>query len=301
LPAVILLAIAPLSAAIWREAPGQHHLRSVRVVQPPGNPAVWKEFGLKAAEQADFGSRRVTAYEMQDVTGAFAAVDWLRGSDPQAVALGRFVLTCTGKCPALPGEYLRSLPDTAGGSAPTLPGYLPRQDWIAGTERYILGPASLAEFAPGLPGGTVGFQFSPEADLVRYRTPAGEATLAVFSYPTPQIARQQVEGFRKLGGAFVKRSGPLVAITTGIGDRNAAWGLLNQVNYEVQVTLNEAAKRVQAKSIANMILSIFALAGIIMAFCLVSGLLFAGGRVLLRRFGLLSADEAMIVLHLSDS
>jgi hypothetical protein len=301
LPAVVLLSIAPLGAAIWREAPGPHRLRTVEVVQPPGNPVLWREFGLKAAEQADFGSHRVTAYEMQDVTGAFAAADWLRGSDSQTTALGRFVLTCTGRCPALPGEYIRWLPDTTGGSAPTLPGYLPRQDWIAGTERYILGPASLAEFAPGLPGVLVGFQFSPEADLIRYRTPAGEATLAVFSYPTPQIARQQADGFRKLSGVFVKRSGPLVAITTGIADRNAAWGLLNKVNYEVQVTMNEAAKRNQAKSIANMILSIFALAGVIMLFCLVSGLLFAGLRVLLRRFGLLSAEEAMIVLHLSDS
>jgi hypothetical protein len=301
LPAVVFLTIAPLGAAIWREAPGQHRLRSVEVVQPPGNPALWKEFGLKAAEQADFGSHRVTAYVMQDVTGAWAAVDWLGGSDPTAVALSSIVLTCTGNCPAAPGEYLRSLPDVTRGSGPTLPSYLPREGRIAGTERYILGPASLAEFAPGFPAGTVGFQFSPEADLVRYRTPAGEAALAVFSYPTPQIARQQVDGFRKLSGAFVKRTGPLVAITTGIADRNAAWGLLNQVNYEVQVTMNESAKRNQAKSIANMILSIFALAGVLIVFCLASGLIFAGGRLLLRRFGLLSADEGIIVLHLGDS
>jgi hypothetical protein len=299
---VILLSVAPLGAGIWLDAPGPHRLRSVKVVQPPGNPAVWKELGLKAAEQADFGASRVTAYRMQDVTGAFAAADWLWASDPTATGLGSFVLTCTGRCPAMPGEYLSYLPRDIGGSAPTLPGYLPRAaDRIAGTERYILGPTTLAEFAPGLPADVVGFQFAPEADLVRYRTPAGEATVAVFSYPTPQIARQQAEGFRRLSGAFVKRTGPLVAITTGIADRNAAWGLLNQINYEVQVTMNEAAKRNQAKSIANMILSIFALAGILILFCLVSGLAFAGGRLLLLRFGLLSADEGMTVLHLSDS
>jgi hypothetical protein len=255
---------------------------------------------LKGAEQANFGSHRVIAYEMQDVTGAVAAVDWLRSADPKAVAVGRFVLSCTGKCLAHPKDYLKNLPDTAGGSAPTLPGYLPRQDFIAGTERYILGPAGLAEFAPGVPAGVVGFQFSPEADLIRYRTLAGEATLAVFSYPTPQIARQQANGFRKLGGAFVKRSGPLVAITTGIADKNTAWGLLNQVNYEIQVTMNEQSKHVQAKSIANMVLSIFALAGILIVFCLMSGLVFAGGRVALTRFGIIGAHEVMTSLHLSD-
>ena len=287
---VSLLAFAPLSAGIW------HQTRSVQPVPAPGNPAVWKELGLKSAEQADFGSHRVIAYEMQDVTGARAAADWLH-----AVSLGRFVLTCTGECPAKSDDLLRFLPDTKGGSAPTLPGYLPRRDWVAGTERYILGPAGLAEFAPGIPESTVGFQFSPEADLMRYRTPSGEATLAVFSYPTPQIARQQAEGFRKLTGAFVKRSGPLVAIATGIADKNAAWGLLNQVNYEVQVTMNEQSKHAQAKSIANMVLSIFALAGVLIVFCLVSGLVFAGGRVALQHYGILNADQGMTTLHLSDS
>jgi len=287
---LFFLALAPLSAAIW------HGARSVQAAQPPGNPAVWKEFGLKAAEEADFGSHRAITYEMQDSTGAMAAADWLQG-----VALGRFVVTCTGKCPAKPDEYHRFLPDTKGGSEPTLPGYLPRQDAVSGTERYILGPAGLAEFAAGIPAGIVGFQFSPEADLVRYRTPAGEATLTVFSYPTPQIARQQADGYRRLNGVFVKRSGPLVAITTGIGDKNAAWNLLNQVNYEVQVTMNEQSKHNQAKSIANMVLSIFALAGVLIVFCLLSGLAFAGGRVALQHFGILNADQGMTTLHLSDS
>ncbi len=282
-----LVALSPLSAAIW-------HKNGSFSVQPPGNPALWHELGLKSAEQADFGSHRAIVYEMQDVTGATATADWVQG-----VTLGRFVVTCTGKCPK-PEEFLRFLPDTKGGAAPTLPSYLPRQNLVSGTERYILGPASLAEFAPGIPEGTVGFQFSPEADLMHYRTPAGEVTLAVFSYPTPQIARQQADGFRKLSGAFVKRSGPLVAITTGIADKNVAWGLLNQVNYEVQVTMNEAAKRSQAKSIANMILSIFALAGILIVFCLVSGLVFAGGRVALEHFGIIGANEAFTALHLSD-
>jgi hypothetical protein len=284
-----------LSAAIW------HGAKSTVAVSPPGNPLVWKEFGLKEAERADFGSRQVTAYEMQDVTGAVAAQEWLMGSDPTTTQLGRFVLTCSGKCPATLAEFQRFLPGATGGAAPSLPTYLPQRDQIKGTERYVLGPAGLAEFSPAIPEGAIGLQFSPEADLIHYRTRAGEATLAVFSYPTPQIARQQAAVFRRLNGAFVKRTGPLVAITTGISDTNAAWDLLNQVNYEAQVTMNEAAKSNQAKSLANMVLSIFALAGILIVFCFLSGLLFAGGRIVLRRFGLLNAGDAVIALHLSDT
>jgi len=289
---LILLALgfASASAAVW------HGAQSVTPVEAPGNPLLWKEFGLRSAEQADFGARRITAFEMQDVTGAIAASEWLQGSIP----LGRMVLTCTGKCPAEAKEYSRFLSDTGSGYPPSLPAYLPRHDVISGTERYALGPVGLAEFAPGFPSTAVGWQFSPEADLMHYRTPAGEAVLAVFSYPTPQIARQQADVWRKVSGAFVKRTGPLVAIASGIADKNAAWGLLNQVNYEADVTMNEAAKQNQAKSLANMILSIFALAGILILFCLVSGLAFAGGRVMLRRFGLTRASEAMIALHLSD-
>jgi len=298
---IVFCLTLPLSAAIWQEVPGGHHLKLVTPLQPVGNPLLWKEFGLKAAEEADLGSFRITAYDMQDVTGAVAAQEWLAANDPNATEVGNFVLTCAGKCPKVLDNYLRFLPATRGGAAPTLPSYLPQQQRIAGTERYILGPVSLAEFAPALPQNLVGFQFSPEADLARYQFRAGEATLSVISYPTPQIARQQADGFRKVNGSFVKRSGPLVAIVTGIADKNAAWDLLNQVNYEVQVTMNEAAKHNQAKSIANMVLSIFALAGILIGFCLVSGLLFAGGRVTLQRFGLISAHEAMTVLHLSDS
>ncbi|MGD0616766.1 MAG: hypothetical protein ABSB67_03805 [Bryobacteraceae bacterium] len=292
---IACIGFVSLSAAIW------HGAKSAAPVSPPGNPLVWKEFGLKEAERADFGSRQVTAYLMQDVTGAVAAQEWLSGGDPTATQIGRLVLTCSGHCSATLAEFQRFLPGTTGGAGPSLPAYLPQRDQIKGTERYILGPFSLAEFATVIPEGAVGFQFSPEADLIHYRTRAGEATLAVFSYPTPQIARQQADAFRKLNGAFVKRTGPLVAIATGISDQNAAWDLLNQVNYEAEVTMNEAAKRNQAKSIANMVLSIFALAGILIVFCFLSGVLFAGGRVMLRRFGLLNAGDAVIALHLSDS
>ena len=297
---VILLTVASTFAAIWHEPAGGHRLKATESVQPPGNPLVWKELGLKEAEQADLGSFRITAYDMQDVTGAVAAQEWLAATDPNATQVGNFVLTCFGKCPMVLDKYMSFLPVASGGAPPTLPGYLPQQGLIKGTERYVLGSATLAEFAPFLPQATVGLQLSPEADLARYRTRAGEATLSVLSYPTPQIARQQADGFRKLNGAFVKRSGPLVAIVTGIADKNAAWDLLNQVNYEVQVTMNDAAKHNQVKSLANMILSIFALAGILIGFCLVSGLLFAGGRVVLQRFGILTAHEAMTALHLSD-
>ena len=50
-----------------------------------------------------------------------------------------------------------------------------------------------------------------EAQLGVFHSPKGNLTLAIFNYPTNQIAMQKEGDFRKLGGV-VKRSGPLVAV-----------------------------------------------------------------------------------------
>jgi len=48
------------------------------------------------------------------------------------------------------------------------------------------------------------------------------------------------------------------------------------------------------------VLAIFTLAGIVLGFCLLSGLAFGGLRILLRRFGHSDAESPMISLHLTD-
>jgi hypothetical protein len=52
------------------------------------------------------------------------------------------------------------------------------------------------------------------------------------------------------------------------------------------------------RNAAQMILSIFKLAGVIIAFCVLSGLAFAGFRVLSRKIGKEDARGEMITLHL---
>ena len=42
--------------------------------------------------------------------------------------------------------------------------------------------------------------------------------MAIFNYPTPQIAMQQVPDFEKLPGAMAKRSGPMVAVVLSPAD-----------------------------------------------------------------------------------
>jgi hypothetical protein len=47
-------------------------------------------------------------------------------------------------------------------------------------------------------------------------------------------------------------------------------------------------------------LAIISLAGVVVAFCALSGLAFGLIRVLARKFGHLGANDAMITLHLAD-
>jgi len=57
---------------------------------------------------------------------------------------------------------------------------------------------------------------------------------------------------------------------------------------------------IRPQTAAQMVLGIFELAGIVLGFCLISGLAFAAFRILSRRFGYSDAGPAMTTLHLGD-
>jgi hypothetical protein len=223
----------------------------------------------------------------------------------QSVQVGNYVITCTGNCPKNLAELAEALPRISHAPLPALGSYLPTKNLTPHSQRYILGPVGLRQNAPQIPESAVAFQFGTEGAIAQYRVlrnePKSEATLALFSYPTPQIARQQVPAFEAISGAAVKRTGPLVAMVLGAPDRAAADRLLSQVNYEASVTINEPMPLVlRPETAAQMLLSIITLAGIVLGFCLASGLIFGGLRLIARRFGYTDAGTTMTTLHLSD-
>jgi hypothetical protein len=116
------------------------------------------------------------------------------------------------------------------------------------------------------------------------------------------MARQQVRAFEAIPDAVVKRVGPLVAMVLGgAPDLPAARRLLDQITYEAAVTVNEPMPLIlRPETAAQMLLSIITLAGIVLVFCLASGLIFGGLRVIARKFGYADAGTSMTTLHLSD-
>ncbi len=182
---------------------------------------------------------------------------------------------------------------------PSLVDYLPSQDLAPNSERYIEGPASLQKFDPGIPPSTAAFHLSAEAQLGAFRAANGELKLAIFSYPTPQIAKQQTAQFQKIGGAMVKRSGPLVAVVLSPSNPDAAEKLLSLIRYQADITLDERVNT-RRDNIGNLVINAFVLIGILLIFASVGGLAFGSVRAFLRRGGRGDAADAMIVLDLRD-
>lgn len=315
----LLLLPALAGAAILPDAIGPYH--RVSTSQPAiAARDLWDEYGLRDYESANFenggAKMTVTAYQLQDSTAAMAAFDWMRpttakvsraadyaAETPDALLLvrGNYLLTFEGYKPspaqldALVGT-LNNLDSTA---FPTLPGYLPAQGLAPNSERYIEGPIGLAQFDNLVPPSVAAFRYGAEAILGDFHSSKGNLTLAVFNYPTPQIARDRLVDFENVPGAMAKRSGPLVAVVVKPADPNTAERLLAQVQYRVDITMEEHIPT-RRDNIGNLVINAFILTGILLVFCVVAGLALGGFRVLRRRGREDSDPDGLITLHLEN-
>jgi hypothetical protein len=288
-------------AAVWPQQVGKDQLKSEQPIQVTGDPGLWEEYGLVSATKGDYGSFQATAYRFKDATDAFAAEQWLASSNRNVAVAGRYVVTCVGRCPATKEFQQLPLPDKGTDQEPPVWAYMPSRGRVTGSERYALGPVGLQQFAPEVPVSAAAFQFGTEVVTSKYRTPKGQVQLILMSFPLAQMARRQAAELQKLNGVAVKRVGPLVAVAPNAPDAAAADSLLQQINYQASVNWDEKPPvKVTAQSLASMILTIFKLAGLLILFCLVAGLSFAGIKVARKRLGYENAGDAMIVIHLVD-
>jgi len=316
---ILALLVAPclLAASMLPDTIGAAHRAGEH--QPAlTDRAVWDEYGLKTWEaatyKADRASFTVTAWQLGDPTAALAAFDWQRPEnampsrlarlaaitkDGALVAMGQYLIQFAGYQPAADElaaclESLKNLDTTA---LPLLPGYLPTEGRVPNSERYITGPASLARFFPGIAPSVAGFHLDAEAQLGVFRSPKGALTMAIFNYPSPQIARQKVSEFEQTPGAMVKRSGPLIAVLLSPADRDMAESLLARVRWQAEVTRDEYVPT-QRDNPGNLLLTIFKLIGILLLFAILSGLLLGATRVFMRWIRHGEEPEVMISLHL---
>jgi hypothetical protein len=293
---VAVIFVASAYCAVWPLKLGEYQIKSASAASPAADPAQEAEYGFESGERADYGSFQVTALRFKDTTGAYAASLELTG-----VRVGNYLVQCEGKCPKdLPQLADASLPHVSHAAVPTLDAYFPSRGIQRRSERYILGPVGLKAGAPDIPVSAVNFDFGTEGEIAHYRTPAGPITLGVFSFPLPSMARQQLPQFQKIAGATVKRTGPLIVIANG--PSAASVRLLDSVNYQGVVSENEKPPvkplELKPESAGKMVLAILSLAGILLTFCLLSGLAVGGTLRLARKFGYSAAEGSLITLHL---
>ncbi len=327
---LVLLSIAAISAQaaapIFPDQLGDFKKSAPKTLSAPDRDLV-DEYGIQAIESADYtaasdvkaGKKHfvATAWRFVNSTGAMAMFEVRRPpkavpskiaklavttSDGVIFTYGNYLLQFTGSIPgqAALEQLYDQLPLLEQSSLPLVIDALPAEGLIPNSERYILGPVSLQRFEPSIPPSVAAFHFDAEAQSGQYQTPKGKMTVAIFSYPSASIAKQQYEEFAKIPGAVAKRAGPMVAVTVEPPDADAAEKVLAQVKYASSVTLNQMPP-VNGKQVGGMILSIMMLAGIILFICVVAGIGFGTFRVVFRKLGWLTDEStALTTLHLSN-
>ncbi len=87
---------------------------------------------------------------------------------------------------------------------------------MPGSEHYVLGPRSLAQYVPLGTDDWIGFDHSAEAIVARYHLSGKDETLLIASYPTQQIA----------AGIFAECCGVLFSIRRAVvpAGQNALFG-----------------------------------------------------------------------------
>lgn len=356
---VVFAANAPQSTAIpallpqqfggW-EMQGSPHTSTDPGAADVANARVLQEYRftdlVTAAYTRDDGrTLKIRAARFADASGAFGAYTFYLRPDmnkeqigDQGASIGERVLFYRGhvlvdaqfsKETPMSGAELRELagmlpkPGGNSGNLPSFIQFFPTRDYVANTQKYVIGPEALASIAPPVSADLVDFGSSAEASLARYNTPSGEATLMLISYPTPQLAAEhlrridaahqvspsQATGISQIGGSgtfFDKRTGPIVAIATGGISDNDAKALLGRVNYEANVTWNTPSDNTEVRQLYSLILNIVVLCGILAGLAIIAGVAFGGVRILVKRFfpdKVFDRPEQMefISLHLTET
>jgi hypothetical protein len=312
------------------------------------NAPVLKEYGFvrleKAAYTRDDGRHlTIKAAVFEDASGAYGAFTYYYSDEMgeekiggQAAFLNNRVLFYQGnllvdavfdRMSVMSASQLRQLagllPQAAGNknNPPSLPSYLPKRDFEKNTTKYILGPIALDRIGAPLASSAVDFKAGAEVVIGKYAKAAGDATVMLIEYPTPQIASdrlkqidashqvtQQQPGVASIvdvGPFFDARTGPIIVIASGPLSKSEARALISSVSYEADVTWNENTYVTKKDNLANFLFNAIVLCGIVVGLALVAGLAFGGLRLFIKRYfpdSVFDRPEVVefISLHLED-
>jgi hypothetical protein len=299
--------------------------------------------GFESATYTFDDGRKLTikAALFPDATGAYGAFTYYHSPamldekiGNQGASLNEHVLFYRGevlvdavfqKLSAMSAAELRELasqlPLPTGGAQnlASFLSYFPRETGKPPAIKYVLGPVGLQKINAPIPAELVDFSNGTEVATATYHAGGGDTTLMLVSYQTPLMAGNHLRSLeaaeqqnaRQPGSVPALASGPLYAKRTGpmmvvaVGPETAARDLLASVNYEANVTWNEANPFDKHNNIGTIVVTALLFSGIVAVLALVAGLAFGGVRLLFRKLlpntSLGQPDEAeFISLHLEE-
>ncbi len=316
-------AFLPTALAGW-EISGAPQLSSDPQKIDKVSANVLKEDRFTAFELAtykrDDRSMTVKAVRFEDAAGAYAAFTFYRQPLMRAEDIGMLAASLNDRVlffngnilvdvqfdhvTAMSGAQLRELaahlPVATGPAAvlPTLASHLPRQQLVPETARYIIGPEAYSALNINLSPELIDFSKSPELLWARINGDApASAEILLVAYPTPHIAIAKLPAFEQLapplggGVSAAKRSGPIIALVRGSLSRSDAGRVLDDVNYDANVTWNENTGLGKRDNIGNVVVAALTLAAVLFLISIGAGAVFGFGRFLLPRFRARKAGE----------
>jgi hypothetical protein len=318
-----LLWTAPASAQLPNSFNGWQ-TKTTQAVTPPraeqfaeGDAAVIREYGVLHGEHRVYekngASLPVTLWTMKDATGAYGLYSFYRDPGTATLQDGYRVAIWPNRVIVQRGSYLADAQGTSlslgdakllmsgipaatrgkdEGSVPLLPAYLPEENMVAQSAKFVIGPTAFAKLINALPPSAMGFEQGAEAVIADYKTGNSTTRFLMASYATPQMAAKKLRQLQQLPAVAhpaagteiaLERKGPLVSAVIGSPSPAVAQALLGAVQYETQITWNERMLT-RRDNIGHLMMNVFMLAGFVVLFAAVAGLSFGGIRLLAKKF-----------------
>ncbi len=273
------------------------------------------EYGFTSGERREYtrnGSLlSVTLWQMRDATGSYGVYTFFRepgmeeqeGEGSMVVGQGRwlarrgvYVIDARGEslsrdeAPML----LTEIPAGRRGREvlPQLPDYLPEEDQIPNSTRFLVGPVAFERMATRLSPSAIGFNLGAEAAIAQYSAEGSHSRFLLVSYATPQLAARQLQSFEETSPksdpedqspVYIRREGSLLAFALDAPQQEVAENLFDGIRYESVITWNERAPTLR-DNVGDLLLAALLLTGFCLLITLVAGISFGGLRYLAKKF-----------------
>jgi uncharacterized protein DUF6599 len=219
---------------------------------------IYSEYGLQRLHSRVYtkGSARATVeiFEMRFPSGAYGLYTFNRGSlspNRREIYLGNFLASIDSSLKdkefdSAFVELLKKNPASqSSGKLPLLPSHLPGENKIADSEKYLVGPAALAQQKAfsGLKD-VIKFDSGVEAVSADYKNGDGTMSLMIIEYQTPQTAADGLKAVSKYietlnhaerESRILKRVGNYLVHAVNVKNSTDAGNLISQIKYEYKV------------------------------------------------------------------